>query len=246
MYKSLYITDTRCIQDLELQNLKAVNLIVGANNTGKTTVLRAIAAKHRKTTHSFEFLPIREHRSMRLGNLWALMEMIEWDGVIIRDFLIGRLQLIEEKLESIFLQHYKRENSTYGRYLLAKLKGADKLVTTESLGSGFNHFLEILLSLVTRKPNDVVLIDGLEGFHYLLFPQVWECIFRLADNLQVEIQVFVTSSKSDVLPGFAELWTKYPEMGSLRRLEWYDGKIREIRYEVNELNYAIEWNLAVV
>ncbi len=43
MFTDLHITDFRGIQDLKLSGFSRVNLIVGENNTGKTTLLEAIA-----------------------------------------------------------------------------------------------------------------------------------------------------------------------------------------------------------
>lgn len=43
MFTDLHITDFRGIEDLKLSDLGRVNLIVGENNTGKTTLLEAIS-----------------------------------------------------------------------------------------------------------------------------------------------------------------------------------------------------------
>ena len=43
MFTDLHITDFRGIQDLKLSGFSRVNLIVGENNTGKTTLLEALA-----------------------------------------------------------------------------------------------------------------------------------------------------------------------------------------------------------
>jgi ABC-type lipoprotein export system ATPase subunit len=43
MFTDLHITDFRGIQDLKLAGFSRVNLIVGENNTGKTTLLEALA-----------------------------------------------------------------------------------------------------------------------------------------------------------------------------------------------------------
>lgn len=43
MFTDLHITDFRGIQDLKLSGFNRVNLIVGENNTGKTTLLEALA-----------------------------------------------------------------------------------------------------------------------------------------------------------------------------------------------------------
>ena len=42
MFKSIKINNLRAITDLEIKNLGQVNLIVGQNNCGKTTILEAI------------------------------------------------------------------------------------------------------------------------------------------------------------------------------------------------------------
>ncbi|WP_202222010.1 AAA family ATPase [Okeania sp. KiyG1] len=42
MLKSLTINNFRCFQSFELQNLGRVNLLVGMNNSGKTSILEAI------------------------------------------------------------------------------------------------------------------------------------------------------------------------------------------------------------
>jgi predicted ATPase len=42
MYKSFHIQNYRCFEDLEINDLKQINLIAGKNNTGKTSLLEAI------------------------------------------------------------------------------------------------------------------------------------------------------------------------------------------------------------
>ena len=42
MLKSLIINNFRCFQSFELQQLSRVNLLVGMNNSGKTSILEAI------------------------------------------------------------------------------------------------------------------------------------------------------------------------------------------------------------
>ena len=42
MFKSIQIKNLRAITELEIENLGQVNLIVGQNNCGKTTLLEAL------------------------------------------------------------------------------------------------------------------------------------------------------------------------------------------------------------
>ncbi|MCB1640008.1 MAG: AAA family ATPase, partial [Thiothrix sp.] len=42
MLDSLYIRNFRCFEDLQVESLGRVNLVVGKNNTGKSTLLESV------------------------------------------------------------------------------------------------------------------------------------------------------------------------------------------------------------
>ncbi len=63
MYKSLKITNFRCITKLEVDDLARVNLVVGKNNCGKTTFLEAVFLLIGATNPQ---LPININRLIRI------------------------------------------------------------------------------------------------------------------------------------------------------------------------------------
>lgn len=64
MYKSIQIQNFRGLRDLRIEDLGRVNLLVGANNVGKTSVLEALALLHMHR-NGYELNQILESRGYR-------------------------------------------------------------------------------------------------------------------------------------------------------------------------------------
>lgn len=79
MYKSIHIQNFRGLRDLRIEDLGRVNLLVGANNVGKTSVLEALALLH-LGSDPIEFLQIATRRqTWPYGVPADLFGSLSWD-----------------------------------------------------------------------------------------------------------------------------------------------------------------------
>ncbi len=129
-----------------------------------------------------------------------------------------------------------------GRYRIpvVSLKGSGQRVRLTSLGDGVNRVLTIILSLLNCK-NGVLLLDEFEtGLHYSVQKQLWEVIFMLAE--QLDVQVFVTTHSSDCLNAFSKV--NADGKGMLIRLEQRKDMIVPVCYTDNQdIAFAAENNI---
>ncbi|OAD20145.1 hypothetical protein THIOM_004170 [Candidatus Thiomargarita nelsonii] len=90
-------------------------------------------------------------------------------------------------------------------------------IPLKHLGEGMYRVFHIILALVNAK-NGFLLIDEFEnGLHYTVQPKVWELIFKLAKELNV--QVFATTHSKDCVEGFHAVWESQEDEGTLHRLD---------------------------
>ena len=128
-------------------------------------------------------------------------------------YIVKALNIINDDIDRItFVTDGLRDRY---RIPVVSLKNSGKRVRLSSMGDGLNRVLTIILALLNAK-GGVLLLDEFEtGLHYSVQTQLWEIIFMLAEEL--DIQAFVTSHSSDCLKAFTKANNK--EMGMLIRLE---------------------------
>lgn len=62
-----------------------------------------------------------------------------------------------------------------------------KLLPICLAGDGMNRLLIIMLSIM-ENPNSIFLVDEIEnGFHYSMFPMIWECIAHAAQKSNCQV-----------------------------------------------------------
>ena len=156
----------------------------------------------------------------------------------IEGYIIRALNIINPNIEKIaFISEDSRNRN---RIPVVSLKGGDKRVRLSSMGDGINRILTIILSLLNAKDGYLLLDEFETGLHYSVQKQLWEIIFLLADELNV--QVFVTSHSTDCLRTFSQ--TNTNEKGMLIRLEQRRSGIVPVCYENNDdIRYAAMNNI---
>ena len=103
-----------------------------------------------------------------------------------------------------------------GRFIV-KLDRKDRPVPLASLGEGVGRVYFLGLAVVNCA-GGALLIDEFEnGLHYEVQPKVWNAVFHLARDLQV--QVFATTHSWDCIRAFADAMRAHPGLGQLTRLE---------------------------
>lgn len=263
MLKSLHIKNFRCFEDLTIPSLGQVNLIVGKNNSGKSTLLEAIAVfaqggstKSIKNLlnkrHEFfngaiyqdnkkniiikgdeEILSLFTEYDENIGEIYTSEKSLCDQNYDIREhqrpFALIDSQLAHENdlaqqwdtayLDSeehivkdiltifnaditnvIFVQSPEKKDE---RVAVLKIKGKAKAVPLKAMGEGVSRILQIFLSALKAK-NGFLLIDEFEnGLHYSIQEEVWEKLFNLAKEL--DIQVFATTHSEDTVKAFCKV-----------------------------------------
>lgn len=110
------------------------------------------------------------------------------------------------------------------------------------MGDGINRILSIILALV-NSDNGYLLIDEFEnGLHYSIQAKVWQIIFELAQELNV--QVFATTHSNDSVEAFAKTLENNPNFeGSLYRLEKKSENIKAHNFSKEEIMIAHQQNI---
>ncbi len=168
-----------------------------------------------------------------------------WDDITLTDkeaYVIQALQIIEPKIESLaFLE----QSSSRSRYPVVKIQGINNRIPLRSMGDGINQILSIILALVNCD-NGFVLIDEIDnGLHYTVQKQLWKVIFDLA--VKLNIQVFATTHSSDCISSFGRVLNECENSNEGRyiRLEFKNGDIQPIEYNVEELSIVAAQNIEI-
>lgn len=104
-----------------------------------------------------------------------------------------------------------------GRRFVARIDKMNGPIPLRALGDGSVRALGLALSL-TCQPNRAVLIDEFEnGLHWSVQSKVWEVVFALAEQLNV--QVFATTHSYDCIDAFQEIANAHCGNAMLHRLE---------------------------
>ena len=168
-----------------------------------------------------------------------------WDEIALsgeEDTVIQALKFIDSDISKIaFVKEYGQDN----RIAKVKLSNVSKPVPLASMGDGINRILSIVLAQVNAD-NGFLLVDEFEnGLHYSVQDQLWEMVFQLAVDLNV--QVFATTHSNDCVQSFERVLNSGKEGfgGKLIRLENHNGDIKEVPFSAEELKIASKHQIEV-
>jgi AAA15 family ATPase/GTPase len=117
-----------------------------------------------------------------------------------------------------------------------------------SMGEGSSRLLQLFLYAFHAR-DGFLLIDEVEnGLHYSIQEEVWEKLFKLAKEL--DIQVFATTHSEDAIKAFCKVALRSPEKGhliSLGRSAYGEdkGKIIAVAHDENDLQYILDTGMEV-
>ena len=163
-----------------------------------------------------------------------------WDKIILTPKykeVISALQIIDPKIEELVFT-----GSGNQRIPKVKLKNLEQQVSLSTMGDGINKILNIILSLVNCK-DGYLLIDEFEnGLHYTVQEKLWEIIFRISKDLNV--QVFATTHSKDSIEAFSKVQNSQNEheVGKFLRLEKQKNGIVGIEYSSEDLQNVFEYH----
>jgi ABC-type multidrug transport system ATPase subunit len=128
------------------------------------------------------------------------------------------------------------EGARKQRIAIARSSRLSHPVPLRSFGDGLNRLFGIVLSMVNAK-DGVFLIDEVEnGMHYSIQLDLWRLLFRISQNLN--IQVFATSHSWDSVEAFQKAAAEHPSDGVLVRLSRKGGEIIPTLFQEQELAIA--------
>lgn len=175
----------------------------------------------------------------RTANLAAL-----WDKIALSDRekdVVEALKIISPEIMAVSMVGGEGQRQT--RTAIVRSSAFARPVPLRSFGDGLNRLFGIILSLVNAK-GGFLLIDEFEnGMHHTVQLDVWQVIFRLARQLNV--QVFATSHSWDAVETFQKAAALNPEDGLLIRLTRKDESVIPTLFREDELAVATREHIEV-
>lgn len=172
-----------------------------------------------------------------------------WDKIVLspkEKIIIDVLRIIEPEIDKLAfvgdgsLSSYR--NNSESRIPQVTFKNSGTRYPLKSMGDGMSKILNIILALVDSE-NGFLLIDEFEnGLHHSIQEQLWEIIFKLSHELNV--QVFVTTHSNDSIHSFASVLESNKQFeGSLYRLEKRDNRILSNHFSNEEITNAANYDI---
>lgn len=168
MYSSIRVKGLRCFDDLQLNDLALVNLVVGQNNVGKTTLLEAVFLHSGQTNPELAF---RLQRYRGMEGPYQFGTEAPWNVLFHQ---LDRSRLLE--ISGV---------DTESKSRVVRLTAMDEDASTRELGEGDSSYV--------REPRlELTFIDGKQQSRYKLVlkegnlevdehpPPAYRCIFVFA------------------------------------------------------------------
>ncbi len=260
---SLEIQRFRCLRELRIGHLGRVNLIVGKNNVGKSTLLEALRlfARPASLADLLEIFATRNEIANRMipfhfvGPSGLGLDDVEklWDEVSqspLEQEVITAMRIISPEVERVAMRTpdvsprdvpFRRDTAT--RIPFVKIESYGAAIPLHTLGDGVNRLFGIALALAHAK-DGMLLVDEIEnGIHYSVQADLWRLVFETAARLNV--QVFATTHSHDCIKGFAEAARESEEDGVLVRLVRKGDRTLVGEFDERELELAVEGSIEV-
>jgi hypothetical protein len=188
------------------------------------------------TSQSTAFVPAQGFERTRLAQMWDQVAAAGYAPQV-----EASLRAVVPELERIYLLG---GGDGGGRSVALQLAGADRPVALSSMGDGTNRVFGLALACI-RSRGGVLLADEVEnGLHYTVQLEVWESLFTLAQELNV--QVFATTHSWEAVVAFGAAAKRSAGEGMLYRLEREDnGEIYAERYTEEDVAVAAEHQVEV-
>lgn len=165
-----------------------------------------------------------------------------WDRLAVA----GEAESVERAMSSIWpdFDRALTAGEAGRRSVFVKLKGIARAVPLQSLGDGVQRVFALAVGLVLAQGGALVVDEVENGLHHTAQHEVWESIFSLAEQLNV--QVFVTTHSWEAVVAFQAAANRSPAAGMLYRLEReQDGSVYVERYTEKDVAVAAEHQVEV-
>jgi predicted ATP-dependent endonuclease of OLD family len=221
MINQLKIEDFRCFKDFRIDELARVNLIVGGNDSGKTSFLEAI----RQTSDLPCGVVSYSTTIDAISHSWEGITLTPKEGI-----LIEALRLINPDIE--------RVSFTFNNGMVLKISDQGKPTPLTVMSRGIQR-LFILVVAALSSENGILLVDEIDTS---LSPGVqvdlWALLFKISE--QFNIQIFATTHSWDCLCAFRRGFPRYGgDEGKMFRLSRKDGITCATAFTHKELMIAV-------
>jgi len=148
------------------------------------------------------------------------------------ELIFKAIQLIDKTIERV-------KTSTIGGGMLRLQRKNENLMPISLFGDAMNRIVDYILKIISY-PNAVLVLDEIEnGIHYTKQAELWEMLFKLA--IEFNVQIFSTSHSLEMIDAFRNVAEQFSEQAAyfeLRRHE--EGDIICSPIPINVLGYDIE------
>ncbi len=167
-----------------------------------------------------------------------------WNNIFVtplEEYVLKGLHLFDQKIQKVGLIVKPDKN-------IPMIFLKNERIPLKHLGEGISRVFHIILALVNAK-DGFLLIDEFEnGLHYTVQPKVWELIFKLAKELNV--QVFATTHSWDCVTTFIETTQANETEGMLfnlgrSALKSNENQVIATAYDKEELELITQADLEV-
>lgn len=197
------------------------------------TALASVSEPEPRIT--IQFVPTDRLSLATIASLWDRTSLTPMEEEVLKG-----LQLLEPGIRDIaFVDNVQDE-----RIPMTRLVDSETPIPLHGMGDGVSRLFQLLLALVNAK-DGVLLIDEFEnGLHWEIQPKIWDVVFRLAEDLNV--QVFATTHSRDCVAAFDQSWERYTDKGAFFRLERReDDEVRVVAYPQQTLSDAVDTGVEV-
>jgi AAA15 family ATPase/GTPase len=155
---------------------------------------RRIFNQHSPYAINYIHVPARFFSMNDLAQLWDNITLTPYEKMT-----IDALKLIEPNIEDLRFVGDRQSNRT----ALIKLKDDDAIFPINSMGDGIIKILQLVLHMYASKDGFYLIDEFDNGLHYSVQKPLWDIIFRLSKELNV--QVFATTHSWDCIQSFTEV-----------------------------------------
>lgn len=185
---------------------------------------------------SVEFVRPNGLTRARLARLWDDVLLNAWESIV-----IDCLSVFKPTIHGIF---FVEDELTKERTAVARIEGVARAVPFRSLGDGGNRVLGLAVSALNAR-GGFLLIDEFEnGLHHEVQLDVWRFLFRISEQLNV--QIFATTHSTDSLYTFSIAAEEAQSRdGRVTRLVADGGSIRAVQYSEPEMKLVRQTHLEI-
>ncbi|WP_201213012.1 AAA family ATPase [Rhodocyclus purpureus] len=135
----------------------------------------------------------------RLASMWDSVALTEAE-----EYSLKALKIIDESVSGLAFVQKKEGSFTKegARVAIVKISGQSVPIPLASMGDGMTRLLQLVLALFSAKGGLLLLDEFENGLHFSVQKQIWDMVFHLAKEL--DVQVFCTTHSRDCVEAFSQ------------------------------------------